>query len=402
MINLQILGALLRTLRTEPGGLERPAPLPVAGVRPALRVADKTEETSASVAARGSLRTRVIAQPIEAAKIDPDLNGSARNRVPVDRLSTDSERARLEDDPRRAAMAVAIPSRAGASIGSHAMDLLGLRGGVGESIAAGARGGAVEPESARPELTSASLRLTSAASVLHVALADSPVPLEPPLIASFAPLATMSDASAVAIARALHADVATSGLFYESHLARLARDDYPLSLLQAEPQAAWKASATSRESVAETQSLAMRMQTAVGAPADASTPSEAVGGRAPIEPAPAMVERQLAALETRALVWTGEVWPGQRATIRIAEDDEPEEPARPDQRTSAAWQTRIDAELPNLGHVSAVLLLDDGRLSLRLRAESPALGEHLTRARHELADALVHSRLSLAEFAVGP
>ena len=121
-----------------------------------------------------------------------------------------------------------------------------------------------------------------------------------------------------------------------------------------------------------------------------------------MEPAPAMVERQLAALETRALVWTGEVWPGQRATIRIAEDDEPGDPARPDQRKAAVWQTRIDAVLPNLGQVSAVLVLDDGRLSLRLRTDSRASGEHLTRARNDLAEALTHSRLSLAAFAVGP
>jgi hypothetical protein len=315
---------------------------------------------------------------------------------------SEPETARPESNPGRTAGTAAEASRAGASIASRTKDLPSLRGAAGESIAVGAHVAGAEPEPARGESTSASLRLTSAASVLHVALADSPVPLEPPRIASPAPLAATPDTSAVAIARALHADVTTSGLFYESHLARLARIDYPLSLLQAEPQAGWKTQAAPRESVAEAHSLAVRMQAAAQGLAEASTPAAVVAGGAPVEPAPAMVERQLAALETRALVWTGEVWPGQRATIRIAEDDESSDPAHLDQCKAVVWRTRIDAALPNLGQVSAILVLEDGRLSLRLRTDSPASSEHLTRVRNELADALTHSRLSLAAFAVGP
>jgi hypothetical protein len=115
-----------------------------------------------------------------------------------------------------------------------------------------------------------------------------------------------------------------------------------------------------------------------------------------------ILTRQLDALDTRAVVWTGQVWPGQQATAAFEEErnvthedlEAGHEPGTP------AWRTRLVLELPSLGRVEATLAMRRDALDLMLEAGSPDAHERLAEARDALAAALSGSLVRLANFAV--
>jgi Flagellar hook-length control protein FliK len=155
------------------------------------------------------------------------------------------------------------------------------------------------------------------------------------------------------LAKGLQSALVRSGLFYESHQAQWVAGARPLEELMHEPQALLKRTAD------------------------------------PVHPqATALVQQQLETLDTRQIVWAGQVWPDQPLEWRI--EEEPPHDHAPDE-APASWKTSLRLTLPQLGAMTATLSLygNDVRLTLSaagsdaqstLRAAEPALRTALDRA----------------------
>lgn len=188
-------------------------------------------------------------------------------------------------------------------------------------------------------------------------------PLTP--ITTAAPLSP-EPGNAVRIAAGLRQAVGASGLFYESHLADWIGGAGTQSGLQREPQAAF-------------------------APPAAHDPVHA-HGLAP--QAETMIQRQLEVLEHRAAHWQGQAWPGQRAEVRIAEDDTG---AQQYAGGAPAWQASLRVSMPGLGDVEARVGLSGRQARLAIGTADPGSARTLVNARGDLARALGERGLALAE-----
>jgi hypothetical protein len=344
MINLASLTALIRTLR-QAGGPDGPA-APVARVPP---VASLTPEDQPGGSGTAAVQGWARGQARNAALLDDELLRSAPN-------------------PRRAANESAVAGRG-------VVDVRGRP--VGESARVPAPLVAtitVEPESSALELTAGGKVLQS---VLRASGGATP---QPPAIVTTEPLVTTPRVPPPELARALHQALADSGLFYESHLARWVARDYPASALEREPQAKWPVVAT------------VAGDDAVPTPVLATL----------TEASAQVLTRQLDALDTRALVWVGEVWPGQRASVAFEEEREAVQDgeAEGERAGPGSWRTRIALDLPSLGRVEATLSLRGEALDLRLEAPRGETRARLAEAREALATTLDGTRLALRQFAV--
>lgn len=226
---------------------------------------------------------------------------------------------------------------------------------------------------------STALDFTAGARLLQAALRGSGLTSpKPPAITSPMPLVTSSRTPAPELAARLAGAVAESGLFYESHLARALQRDYPMGALAREPQASWPATAAEGLS--------------------ASTSASALP-----EAASTMLTKQLDLLETRSLVWSGDLWPGQHATVDFEEyrktGDAPED--ADEARAAPSWRMRVTLDLPSLGRVHATLGLDGNALDLALTAAGEDTQARLTSARAELVATLAGAQLALNRFDVG-
>ena len=268
---------------------------------------------------------------------------------------------------------------------------------------------------------------------------------------------------AAELAQPLARAIQVSGLFYESHQARWIDGDYPLALLQEEPQnaAAGPRRAIDPHSPGSTMptdsSLALPagigLADALDALAEASTehaaddPAHSHGRSAPggegevlaheksspAAPAAAarprgdalpdehsadataadamrapgdaarpaadgddlpqariarellpVVRQQLDAIETRQIVWQGELWPGQPIRWQIADpESDPQQP-----QAGREWLTRFVLRLPALGEVGADLAVGARGVRIVVTARDSAAAEALRTAAPELAQAL--------------
>ncbi|MBK9702954.1 MAG: flagellar hook-length control protein FliK [Betaproteobacteria bacterium] len=107
--------------------------------------------------------------------------------------------------------------------------------------------------------------------------------------------------------------------------------------------------------------------------------------------APALVRQQLDVLETGQILWRGDLWQGQPATIEIAEDEAGTDPGQ-----AAVWRTRLALTLPGLGAFEARLALSGQRLHLHLVAADATGATALRDALPALAAALAARALDLA------
>ena len=221
------------------------------------------------------------------------------------------------------------------------------------------------PLPATVQSPSTALELTAAARLLQAALKGSGLRAPAPAaIASSQPLVERAHAPVEHIARALEQAIATSGLFYESHLARVLKRDYSLAALSREPQAAWPSGMHAHDAVPSTP----------GASTDAAS---------------TMLAKQLDLLDTRALTWSGDVWPGQRASIAIREDLEGEAADDADDTPAAStWRMQLALDLPSLGPVKASILLREQRVDVTLTAANESAQLRLDAARPRLATSL--------------
>ncbi|QBQ96370.1 flagellar hook-length control protein FliK [Paraburkholderia pallida] len=261
-----------------------------------------------------------------------------------------------------------------------------------------------------------------------------------------------------ALAATLAQTVASSGLFYESHLAQWLRGQRTPGELADEPQNRltgdgaqlpldWSQAADDIDDVlwtdlpgaaqqgARTASTASAAGTAAapGARGEANAAAfaqEALreGGRTvsaladtllPAARAPAgagtgvgvheallpLVRQQLDLLATGEFRWTGEAWPGARLDWTIQQDDD----ERFDPRNTRAgrsadddetpWRTRLTLALPALGTVDAELTLAGATLAVRVQA-SPGGAQRLTAHSEALRGRLEALGLALAGLSI--
>jgi len=106
-----------------------------------------------------------------------------------------------------------------------------------------------------------------------------------------------------------------------------------------------------------------------------------------------IVQQQLQTLDSRQIIWQGQVWPGQEMKWEIEEDGARRESS--DEETSH-WHTRLNLQLPSLGGVSAKLAFVNGAIQLDIAAESPASADRMRNAQSSLAERFASSGLTLA------
>jgi hypothetical protein len=162
-----------------------------------------------------------------------------------------------------------------------------------------------------------------------------------------------------------------SGTFYESHLAAWTRGNYPLDRIRGEPQAETTHAAQLTTHLAGNAASAGEPAPSITFPAHASAvtpaalPAQAQGVPESLQP---LIREQLHALETQALPFSVEAWPGQRADMVISRKQEEESQSRPGPAKAAGWKTSLKLQLPELGSIAATLTLQGDRLWLELSA----------------------------------
>lgn len=162
-----------------------------------------------------------------------------------------------------------------------------------------------------------------------------------------------------------------SGLFYESHLARWSKGDYPFESILNEPQA--RLGRAAMPGLAEL----------AGMPEDAAR----------------MAARQLHMLEGGPFLWQGFAWPGQWMDWRVEARREGQAEGHEDGEPSS-WDTELRLTLPRMGPVDARLSLRGHDVSLRLRVKAPATARILTDALPVLQRGLESSGLRPVNLAV--
>lgn len=177
------------------------------------------------------------------------------------------------------------------------------------------------------------------------------------------------------LAGLLHEALGNSGLFYESHQAQWLEGARSTSQLLQEPQNFTRANT----------SINMEASSIPGgntSPARQLDTAASIEGEIPIIPdhLQPLVQQQINALETRQVLWQGNIWPNQTMQWEI-HDQATQTPATENEQQ---WTTKIHLDLPNLGMVSATLRFNSAGLSLTLNASTTATRTALGNASSQL------------------
>jgi flagellar hook-length control protein FliK len=254
-------------------------------------------------------------------------------------------------------------------------------------------------------------------------------------------------------AQALRTAVSQSGLFYESHQAQWVTGERTLASILQEPQARFPAlnpqplpaqanaallsnpstfmqpsasttglptanpnlpaSAvlqTQAQDVAATNNFvggAQAIQTRLGVAAEHGAERDfsvslqhgvdTQGGltaRDPVHPmAQPIVQQQLDTLETRQIVWQGQVWPGQQMDWQINEDGSH---GAQDGENAPRWRTQLHLDMPALGGVTAKLMMDGNGVRVDFSADRSKTAERMRSDIGSLAQAMQDAGLKVS------
>ena len=198
-----------------------------------------------------------------------------------------------------------------------------------------------------------------------------------------------------AFAAALGALVRDSGMFYESHVARWSRGQYPLARLQREPQAVSAATSGAVATAATNHGSDGVARTSMAAPAQAMLIATE------LQP---IVREQLDLLEQRGLCVMIEAWPGQAVQVEIRQriDEDQERQGTPDAAGGEpVWATRLALDLTHLGRLEVQIGLAGDRLRLVIQA-APAAAQRLGADTSHLSEALAAVGIRLAGLRIPP
>lgn len=175
------------------------------------------------------------------------------------------------------------------------------------------------------------------------------------------------------LAGKLHDALSHSGLFYESHQAQWIAGTRPTTQLLLEPQ-----------NQLPQNTLLKNMDAARTPTSQASGGQQASMPNIP-EHLQTLVQQQLNALETRQVLWQGQVWQDQEMRWEVR-DESPRRGAQ--EQEAGQWTTRIDLDLPNLGGVSARLSFNGNALNLSLEVSDAETRDRMGNASSQLLAAL--------------
>ena len=238
--------------------------------------------------------------------------------------------------------------------------------------------------------TAASVPLSETGRFISGLLGRSASPSSSAMLSSTLPLLSAPPADGIQLARNLADALRFSGVFYESHQAQWVAGSRPLEDLLLEPQAPLSGL---RPRLADT-----------NAQAGASNISGMRRDNAPVDHAVhpdalALVRQQLDVFETRQISWQGLAWPGQPIEWEVHEEKRaaPSESDESDEsgQSRAAWQTRLNLALPNLGQISVSLRLDAHGVEVRLTAAEPVTAFMLRAGAAPLANGLESAGIKL-------
>ncbi len=218
-------------------------------------------------------------------------------------------------------------------------------------------------------------------------------------------------------AQALRTAVSQSGLFYESHQAQWVSGERTLASILQEPQARLPVPGVLNEQM-PSRPASVNMPIAE-APAQHAAPfnrpveTPPVTGRDfglqsshgveaqkvmishdPVHPlAQPVVQQQLETLETRQLLWQGQVWPGQQMDWQIDEDSS--NGAQEDEQ-APGWRTRLHLDMPGLGGVTAKLVLNAGGIKVDFTVDRETTAAMMNEDIGALAQSMQASGLKVA------
>jgi hypothetical protein len=187
-------------------------------------------------------------------------------------------------------------------------------------------------------------------------------------------LAEVSEPSRNLLPTRLAQAMQESGLFYESHLARWSKGNYPFDAILNEPQARLARDGVNLQGVAQ------------------------LGGMP--EEAARIAGRQLHVLEGGAILWQGFVWPGQWMDWLVEERQGGQEGGQAEGEGASQWSTELRLALPRMGSVHAQLSLRGHDVTLRLHAGATTTAQTLRMALPELQGGLQAAGLQPVNMAV--
>lgn len=217
-------------------------------------------------------------------------------------------------------------------------------------------------------------------------------------IAQTVPLLSGAPAKTLDFAQSLRGALTQSGLFYESHQAQWVAGQRPLSDLLHEPQGRLSPAAANPAAPSANPSDSLQSSALTQNQNDALS-GKALGANLPAHPDTLpIVRQQLEALDTRQMMWQGQVWPGQAMDWRIEERSAREQGSGDVEQPE--WQTSLHLVLPQLGEISARLILRPEGVRIQLGAAESATVKLMSEQRPALQQGMETSGLQLAEIKV--
>lgn len=195
-----------------------------------------------------------------------------------------------------------------------------------------------------------------------------------------------------ALARGLAASLATSGLFYESHLLAFHRGLLPGAELALEPKARWGPAGGN----------ATMYQDGEPASGPANGEARSMALDLPHPPAHTLLRQQLELLATGVFRWSGEAWPAVPLEWSVHEDEQGAgSNAQTAEDAAPAWTTTLALTLPRLGAVDVHLGIRGTSVSARVVAgRDSALW--LRAGAGDLKARLASAGLNMPELAIQP
>jgi len=232
------------------------------------------------------------------------------------------------------------------------------------------------------EAGGANASLSQAARMLAALTPAGAQPARPAVVNAAAPLLPGPGVDAAVLSRALAQTLAQSGLFYESH------------------QAQWVSGARDRDALLDEPQARLALRDVGGDSSgarvsDAPRASELNG--VVHRDTVTLVQQQLAALETGAIVWRGEAWRGQAMEWTVQREAVAHDK---DHGNHGQWFTRVRLTLPQLGGIDALLAIDARGLDMRVAAADEAGVDALRAAMPSLAAALAQAGLNVRRLEV--
>ncbi len=196
-------------------------------------------------------------------------------------------------------------------------------------------------------------------------------------LTSTAPILTQAPSNSMELPSLLQKTISQSGLFYESHQAQWINGKNTLERLKQEPQGR----------IPINPSLTA---TTINAFSDSGMPvhSQSLS----------LVQQQLTTLETGHVVWRGEIWDGQPLEWEIHE----ETPENNRDNETTQWKTKLRLSLPQLGDITATIILNAQGIRVKLDATTSTTIELLENNQRPLTSKMYSAGLNIQSVEVNP